>query len=246
MREISSKHNAKFKIWLSLLEAKGIKHEGLALVGGAKIVAELSQQQPERIVEWIVPPKGKIPDHPAPATRLPAELFQVLDVVGTRSTLAVMKCPQVKSWSTGAPKGLQLVVALSDPHNLGALVRSAEAFGAESVILTKESASPFLPRSIRASSGSVFRVPLLKGPSLHELNLTHAFGLDLGGRNIYEQPWPRDLYLVLGEEGQGLPETLAVTRVTIPMSMSVESLNAVAAASVGLFSYRQRHPLVSK
>jgi TrmH family RNA methyltransferase len=76
------------------------------------------------------------------------------------------------------------------------------------------------------------------------LELDRAFGLDMNGRNIYEMVWPRDMYLVVGEEGQGLPEELKATRVSIPMRASIESLNAVAAAAIALFSYRQRFPLV--
>lgn len=243
MKEISSKHNAKFKLWLSLLESKGIKSEGLCLVGGTKIIAEILKQRPSTITEFILPPKGTAPDESHLSTRLPGEMFNQLDVAGTKAPLAVVKCGQLPKWGGGIPQGLQLIVALSDPHNLGALLRSADAFGADGVILTKESASPFLPRAIRSSSGSVFRVPLYSGPSIREINVERAFGLDLGGRNIADQVWPRDMYLVLGEEGQGLPADLKLTRVTIPMSSAVESLNAVAAAAVSLYSYRQRFPL---
>ncbi len=244
VKEIASRHNAKYKMWLSLLESRGVKREGLCLVGGAKIIAELLIQNPTSIAEFIVPPKEEAPAAEALTTRLPGELFNELDVIGTKGPLAVVKCGALPKWSGGVPQGLQLIVALSDPHNLGALLRSAEAFGTDGIVLTKECSSPFLPRAIRASSGSVFRVPLYSGPSIKELALERGFGLDLEGRNIYEMVWPRDMYLVLGEEGQGLPVDAKLTRVKIPMNPNIESLNAVAAATVGMFSYRQRFPLI--
>jgi len=245
-KEISSKHNAKFKLWLSLLESKGIKSEGLCLVSGTKVIHELLRQRPGSISEFILPPKGTAPVSGPAATRLPGEMFNQLDIAGTKGAIAVVKCGTLPKWGGGVPQGLQLIVALSDPHNLGALLRSADAFGVDAVILTKECSSPFLPRALRAASGSAFRLPLYSGPSIHELAVERAFGLDLGGRNIYETVWPRDMYLILGEEGQGLPAGLKLTRVTIPMSAAVESLNAVAAAAVSLYSYRQRFPLPPK
>jgi TrmH family RNA methyltransferase len=250
MKKITSRSNPKLKMWRSLLESKGIKREGLCLVGGKKIVAELSKR-PGLIVEYIVPPKANAPTasepfkgSQIPATQLAADPFNELDVSGTKSPLAVVKCPALAKWGGGVPQGLQVIAALSDPQNLGALIRSCEAFGVDGVILAQESASPFLPRAIRASSGSVFRVPLYSGPSIHKLSIERAFGLDMEGRNINEMVWPRDMYLVLGEEGQGLPEDLKATRISIPMRNSLESLNAVAAGAIALFSYRQRFPLI--
>lgn len=242
MTEIASRHNARFKTWLALLESKGIKAERRCLVSGPKIVAELLEQQAEKILEWILPPKAQEPAGGIPATRLTGGLFNELDVIGTKSPIAVVRCEALPKWTGGPPDGLNLIIALSDPHNVGALIRSAEAFGARGVILTKECASPFLPRAVRASSGSVFRMPLFSAAGLRELEAEPAFGLDLGGRDINDLEWPRDMYLVLGEEGQGLPADLNLTRVTIPIASAVESLNAVAAASVALYSVRQRRP----
>lgn len=239
--EISSRQNAKFKLWQSLLEAKGIKSEGLCLVSGAKVVAELIAAG--QIVELILPPKSKAPEADIPVIQLTGELFNELDVIGTKAPLAVARVTRLKNWTGGAAEGLDLILALSDPSNLGALLRSCEAFGVTRVILTKECASPFLPRAIRASAGSVFRLPLFVGPALKEIPLESAFGLDLNGPDISAVDWPTRMYLVLGEEGQGLPEELAVQRVRIPMARSIESLNAMAAASIALFSYRQKHPL---
>jgi len=75
-------------------------------------------------------------------------------------------------------------------------------------------------------------VNLASTGSLKDLAIENAYGLDMSGENIYSFPWPKDVHLILGEEGQGLPETLRVKRLKIPMSGKVESLNATVAASI--------------
>ncbi|NJL24532.1 MAG: RNA methyltransferase [Calothrix sp. SM1_5_4] len=237
--EISSPQNPKFKCWLSLLEAKGIKKEKLALVSGTKIVDELLRHSPDGVRALLLPPKAD----PPPAIhgkiyRLSAPLFRDLDVMGTKATLAVIDRPEIEEWRHEAPSGLELIVALSDPGNLGALLRSAEAFGVRRVILTAECSSPFLPRAIRASSGSVFRMRMAQTGALQSIKPTQAFSLDMDGEDISRMAWPKDLYLVLGEEGRGVPAELKTRRLRIPMEPMIESLNATVAASIALFSYR--------
>lgn len=250
MLEMASRTNKRFKNWLELLESKGIREQSLALVSGAKVIAELLEQRPEQIVELLLPSKGGVPqelnqgvrNHQIEVVRLTAPLFQELDVVGTRYPLAVVKVSPIETWQPSAPKGVELVVSLSDPNNLGALLRSAEAFGVRRVILTKECSSPFLPRALRAASGSTFRLELFKTGSLKSLNDALSkgatIGLDMNGENIHTFKWPQDLFLVVGEEGQGLPADLSLTRLSIPMQKPVESLNAMVATSLALFSYQ--------
>lgn len=240
---IESRHNPKFRIWLSLLEAKGIKKQGLALVTGRKIVDEILSQNPKLASDLLLPEKFGTPSLPSHigVHTLAKPLFQALDVFGTRSPLLVVKTPTLSNWKNSKPEGLSLIVALSDPGNLGALLRSAEAFGAQQVILSQESCSPFLPKSIRASSGACFRLPLLKTGSLDQINDLKGYSLNMSGANIGEFAWPKNLYLVLGEEGQGVPEDLKLTPIAIPMQGQIESLNATTAAAIAMFSYSQKH-----
>lgn len=248
MSEITSPHNPKYKCWLSLLEAKGIKKHGLCLVSGAKLIEELAAQKSESLKEVLLPPKGEpLPGIPGrQQTRLSSPLFRELDTIGTKSPLAVFEVPEIPAWdpSGSMRDGLQLVLALSDPSNLGACLRSAEAFSVQRVILTQECSSPFLPRALRASSGSAFRVPLARSHSpLGELEFpsgTSVLGLDMEGESLLDFKWPDRCFLVLGEEGQGLPTELITRRLSIPMNRTVESLNATVAASIAMFSYRAK------
>jgi TrmH family RNA methyltransferase len=239
--EITSPHNPKYRRWLSLLEAKGIRKEARALVSGTKLVQELCAQRPGDVEEIVLPPKAEPFDYRFKHTRLTASLFKALDVIGTKSPLAVMRAPDLDEWQDNeAPRGLELILALSDPSNLGACLRSAEAFGARRVILTRECSSPYLPKALRASSGSALRLNLAAGPALADIRCAGAFALDMDGEDLSSLKFPVNLYLILGEEGQGLPQELSARRIRIPMRPPVESLNAAVAASLALFHYSAR------
>jgi len=241
MNEINSRQNVKFKTWLSLTEARGIKKSGLALISGEKLVQEFLRQNPSQAADLIYPPKAREIAAPknVKSYSLSAPLFKSLDVLGTHAPLLCVRTPEIAEWKGGAPQGLELILALSDPGNLGALLRSAEAFGVTRVILTQESAMPFLPKTIRASSGAVLRISLCKfSLPLAEVTADSLYALDMNGTDIRQFQWPNDLYLVLGEEGRGIPPSLKTKTLTIPMARTVESLNAMVAASIALFSYR--------
>lgn len=237
MNEITSAQNPKYRRWLSLLESKGIKKEGLALVSGEKLVAEFLKESPEQVQEMLMPPKSTAGTGKIPSTMLSSPLFRELDVIGTHSSLAVVKIKPLPEWKPAPPKGLEVIVSLSDPSNLGALLRSAEAFGISKVILTKECASPFLPKALKAASNATFRVNLAATGSLKEIQIENAYGLDMEGEDLTSFKWPKDVHLILGEEGQGLPETLKIKRLKIPMAGKIESLNATVAASIAFYSY---------
>jgi TrmH family RNA methyltransferase len=143
---------------------------------------------------------------------------------------------------------------LQDPGNLGTLVRSAEAFGATGMILLPGTVSLWNAKTLRASSGSAFRLPVLS------LAADEAFAaLDQRGVRIFaavarEGAGPADLCgpsaLLLGNEGAGLPEAWinrADARVTIPCPGPVESLNAAVAGSVLLYeAMRQRLAVLAR
>jgi TrmH family RNA methyltransferase len=245
LTEITSSANSKYKLWLSLTESKGIKKEGLALLSGPKVVAEFLAAAPERVREILVPPKGQELSADFQHTRLSADLFQALDVIGTHSAVAVIEAPALEKWTpTSTPKGLELILALSDPSNLGSCLRSAEAFGVRQVILTRECASPYLPRALRASSGAALRLALKSTGSLSDLEVSGAIGLDMQGEALNTFTWPRDSYLILGEEGQGLPSSLKVKRLSIPMQPPTESLNATVAAAIAMYAYSAQRKVI--
>lgn len=237
MLEISSSSNALFRKFLSLTESKGLKKEGLFLLSGESLVREFLQK-PTLPIESEIYSEGLTPKtDKSKQVKLSQNLFQELDVLGTHSSLLVLKQPELKEWDfQQTPPGLHLVVPLGDPSNLGAVSRSAEAFGVQNIILLKEAAHPFLPKSMKASAGSLTRMNLWKGPSIKELATPGLIALDLRGKKLAEFQWPTAGYLLVGEEGAGVPPFRDLQRISVP-TQNVESLNATVATSIALYDY---------
>lgn len=152
------------------------------------------------------------------------------------------------------PTEMPLVLVLHElklPQNVGAILRSAEAAGVSEVYPTKETADPFNPRSIRGSSGSVFRLPIHPSASASDIiGLLKGRGVRLiaatqtGARFHDQVNWARPSALVVGSEGAGFGAndlSLFDETIRIPMAGSVESLNVASATAVCLFeAARQR------
>jgi RNA methyltransferase, TrmH family len=162
------------------------------------------------------------------------DMFRELDVVGSGSPLVCLPVPEVQKWnSSQAPTKTELLCALGDPNNLGALLRSAKAFGIENVVLLEESCNPFHPKAIKASSGACFGLNYFKGPSIKHLSdVKNILALDMNGKDVREFNFTGAWRVLLGEEGQGVPSSLNCDRVSISYPGAVESLNATVAASI--------------
>jgi len=150
---------------------------------------------------------------------------------------------------------LLLAAGLQDPGNLGTLIRSAEAFGATAVLATAGTVSEWNQKALRASAGSVFRVPVvqidteqliaLKSQGLRLLaGVAPASDFDSRSEAAGKIDLTGPCILMIGNEGAGLsPELLALAdaRIAIPMPGRVESLNAAVAGSLLLYeASRQR------
>lgn len=137
---------------------------------------------------------------------------------------------------------------VQEPGNAGAIVRSAEAFGATGIVFLKGAVNPFNPKCVRASAGSIFRLPCVYG--IEEWKLLAAIrecGVDVfaampgDGVDIGKADFRRRAALVIGSEGRGIGDRLrrAAARVRIPTS-GVESLNAAVAAGILLYEARRQ------
>ena len=236
---IASPQNPIFREWTRLLTGRGMKKQAKALVAGAKIVSEAVSRFPDRCEAWITTGE-RMPGPPGNLAHYPIapELFHTLDLFGTRSPLLVIRPPEIQTWNpeTGLPRGLSVLVPFQDPENVGAVIRSAVAFGAEHVILLEESAHPFHPKALRASGGAVLSARLLSGPRLSalptDLPLTP---LSKEGAAIGGYAFPDPCGLLAGVEGQGLPSVWRARAVSIPIRPDVESLNASAGVAIALY-----------
>ena len=155
--------------------------------------------------------------------------------------------PALTDWSDEDPwpEGCTLFIPFQDPENVGAVIRSAAAFGVAQVVLLREAAHPFHPRSSRAAGPALFQVPLRLGPPIEDLEVRGAplIALATDGPELAAAPWPERFGLVAGIEGPGLPEALRQgPRRHIAMAPGVESLNAATATAIALYAWRQGCP----
>ena len=234
-----------------MLDAQGTRKKKQFFLFGERVITEVLQGRPELCLELIYP-KSWPCQLEAPEKllhyRLDKQLFKVLDLFGTQTPILVCKTPTIDTWNPEeSPQGMELVCPLGDPSNVGALLRTAQAFGIKKVILLQEAATPFHPKSTRSASGAVLNVELVHGPSIYELNESRTVesmvALDTSGADLSTFNWPKNVRLLIGEEGQGLPRNQFFPRtVSIPMVTGMHSLNAMVAASIGLYAYRLQHP----
>lgn len=236
-KKIESSSNPLYKKLLSLTKSKGVREEQLCLVSGEKIIAEQISLEAPREAFWIFYSET----HPLFEMQtdlqrviLPKDLFRTLDVVGSDKPLACLPTPEISPWKSEAmPLQNELLCALGDPNNLGALLRSAKAFGIQNIVLLEESCHPFHPKAIKASSGGCFGLSYMKGPSIKHLqDVQRLMALDLAAPSVREADFSQPWRILLGEEGQGVPTSLRCQKVSIPYPGNVESLNATIAASI--------------
>jgi len=262
-KTIESASNAIFAGWRDLLLAKGIKKQGEFLVSGERAVRDVLDRRAGLVRSLIVCADRELPEALISEARdacegneprfsvvsLARPLFEELDVAGTRAPILVVRTPEIPDARLqDSPEGLELLCALGDPANVGAVLRSAAAFGVSRVVLLKECASPFHPKAVRAASAATLSTPLFRGPSIRDLPTLATEGavhgpivaLDMDGKDLAAYEWPSSCRLLLGEEGQGVPSSSKFEFLSIPMQPGVESLNATIAASIALFSWKNR------
>lgn len=166
-------------------------------------------------------------------------LFEVLDEAGTHGPILVLEPPPLLSAELGPIRGLEVVLQLQDPTNLGAAIRSAQAFGAREVILLEGCAHPWIPKSIRSSAGASLasNISTVKGGDriFETSKETGSIGLDMNGHSLHQFQWPRHCRIFLGEEGRGLSKLFRGQRVSIPIQAGIESLNATTALAIALY-----------
>lgn len=244
LQALSSDSNPRFRQWKSLLTSSGLKEHGLFILSGEKLVREMCAHPVLNIQAEIVPMGERRVSHAQNAFQLPRGLFRELDVLGTDFNLLVLEQREVATWTPNLVEtGLELWCPLGDPGNLGAVLRSALGLGANRVVLTAEAAHPFLPKAVKAAAGATWNIPIFRGPSLQKLSSISGdwIALDSAGQDLSAFSWPASARLLIGEEGQGLPEDFQpTTKLSIP-TQNIESLNATVAASIALFSYHQAH-----
>ena len=165
-------------------------------------------------------------------------LAKVGSVVAPQGVMATARIPELAPL-TNTDFVVELA-GVADPGNAGTIVRSAVAAGAQAVVFRPGSVDPWNPKTVRASAGALFRVPLSVPAPVGERVGTDPHRGDPCDQVDLTGP----LTLVVGNESHGLEQTAAADRwVSIPMAAGVESLNVASAAAILCFEIaRQRRP----
>ncbi len=248
VKEITSRSNPAFKRFLTLLSGHGTKKAGETLISGPKQVREVLNEFPDRCEGIILRDQQEVPEAglsaEIPLYRLNAELFREIDVFGTHQPILLIRCDPLPIWEAkDQPPGCTLFVPFQDPANVGAVIRSAAAFGVARIVLLKEAAHPFHLKSARVAGSGLLRLPMLAGPSIHELgrSTTPIITLSAKGHPIGSFRFPPAFGLLPGLEGPGLPENCRQwPSLAIPIEQGVESLNAALATGIALYVWKSR------
>ena len=257
MKTVASRDNAAYKA-MARLAASGAerKRSALSVLDGAHLLAAYlgSGRIPQEVmVNRAGAADGEIAglverSAPARVTLLSDALFKSLSTVDSPTgVIALITTPPGVAVPSDAPLAL-LLEDIQDPGNVGVLLRSAAAAGAEHVLLSARCAFAWSPKVLRSAMGAHFVVNIVEGADLVEfLGRYRGSSIALcadAGMSLYDLDLTKPAAFLVGNEGSGLSEALrrtAKARARIPMPGRVESLNAATAGSICLFeAVRQR------
>ena len=230
---------------------EGVRLIEEAIRSGVRVHAIFFSKSAGARAERLLPQVGKNVE----AVVLPDEVFAGAVATEHPQGVAALVAPKRFELDAMVTPGALLLVAsgIQDPGNLGTLLRSAAAFGANGVILAEGTVSPFNSKVIRAAAGSLFRLPCVSAHFNDVLPLLRSRGMRIIATTSHKgTPLPQaylsgGIAVLIGNEGSGISREVlakAEDRIVIPHSPDVESLNAGVAASIILYeAAKQRRGL---
>jgi TrmH family RNA methyltransferase len=223
---ITSPHNDRLKTIRKLQRRRAREHAGRFVAEGEDLLAAADAAGWQPVERYCAAGSGL-----AGVEVEPAALAAVSSLGSGPRALAVYD----QRWAE-APAGPLCIYlhGIADPGNVGAVLRSALAFGAASVALGPGCADPFSPKAVRASMGAIFAVPLARAGAAdlpgERIALVARAGESLRG------PATGDVSLLVGAERAGLPDdVVAACERTAHITIASESLNAATAAAIALY-----------
>jgi RNA methyltransferase, TrmH family len=258
VRVVESKQNTRVKELRQALASPGRDASRLVGIEGPKMLAEalraglrvatvfVAQGAERSLYSLALPDDIEI-------LRLPRQLLDSVLATETPQPVAALIEPPDWSWAhvlVQNQKEILVLAGIQDPGNLGAILRSAEAFGGSGIVSLPGTVSAWNPKAVRASAGSVFRVPLIAASErkcfeqLREAGVRVLATTVRGAQPADKVDMTNSFALLIGNEGNGVSDDLlakADAKITIPCPGPVESLNAAMAATVLLYeAARQR------
>lgn len=239
----SSKQNSLIKKIASLKDKKGRREHGLYITEGVKTVNEAVKSNQD--ILYIVGVEKRlleIVSSSAEIITVTEEVFSYLsDETTPQGVLAVIKTP---SFKVQAPMGNALILdGVSDPGNMGTIIRTAAAAGYKDVYLIN-CTDPYAPKAVRSSMSGIFFVNIYKGDYDEVFSALDGYAIlaaDMKGENLFEYTPPKNYAIAIGNEANGLSmevKSKAFKTLSIPMSENSESLNAAVAASLMMYNLK--------
>ncbi len=251
---ITSTSNPKIKDVIRLRDKSSERRaKGLFIVEGRRIAEEIPA---DRIEALYVAESFRAEDWHGADLSLPfvetvsdPVMAKMADTVTPQGILAVVRQEQPVLDEVEKGGLILLLDRIQDPGNLGTIIRTAEACGADGIVCDAGTADRYSPKAVRSTMGALFRVPVSVTEDLEQALQQlkgrgyTAFAAHLQGSVDYRKAeWPKKTVLMIGNEANGLSENLTLcadSRVIIPMQGSVESLNASVAAALLMFEWRR-------
>ena len=257
MKAVSSLKNPAVQAARALRDARERARQGAFLLAGEHMVGEALAACPDRVSALFVD-EARLEAYAALTALVPqaacyavpshvlAAISQVKTPQGVAAVCAIPPSPAPEEMGNR----LILLENVQDPGNVGTVLRTLDAAGFDGCILTPGCADPFGPKALRATMGSVFRVPVCSVwntvETVQALNargyVTLAAALD--GENFYRRaPLPARLCVLIGNEGAGLTkqaQDACTHRFRLPMRGGAESLNAAVGAAVMMYDLINR------
>lgn len=266
---ITSSSNGQVKqVILLNKKAKERRQKQVFVAEGPKMFREAPKEWIEKVylagsfaarleTREMLEEKGFAPEQDMRVELVDDRVFaQMSDTLTPQGILCIVRQPQYQLEELLQTKRPLLVVLedLQDPGNVGTILRTGEGAGITGVILSKNTADIFNPKTIRSTMGSIYRVPFVIAENLEQVMarlkeekiLTYAAHLD--GKNYHTgEDYRGGSAFLIGNEGNGLSSRLtglADIKIRIPMEGQLESLNAAIAASLLMYeANRQRKEL---
>lgn len=245
IHNITSMENKIIKQVKHLAKKSRREESGLFIAEGARIVRDALS---DGLTEYVIA-TSPCQDYHGSQYIISRDMFEKLS--DTRTPQGIMAVCRMPRWDEAVLSRASLVLVcenIADPGNLGTMMRTAEAAGADAAVLIGNTVDLYNPKTVRSTMGSVFRVPVFRGERYIDILKKEGFTLAVtcldGAQSLYEtDSGCSKIALTVGSEAHGVSRELlekADLRIKIPMCGRVESLNAAIAASVCLYEYRRR------
>lgn len=257
---INSTSNKQIKNLIQLqTKAKARREQGLFVVEGVRMFREA----PKELLRQVYVSEGfyNKKENRDLLADMPVEVVSdrvfasAADTKTPQGILCVMRqrTYRMEELLSGAAPFLLLLENVQDPGNLGTIFRTAEAAGVTGILMSRDTADLYNPKTVRSTMGAIYRMPHLtaddleKAPDMLRAHGIRTYAAHLQADGAYtEKDYRTGCAFLIGNEGNGLSEALsrqADDLVRIPMCGQTESLNAAVAAAVLMFEVRRQRDI---